>query len=116
MREDSKTFITLTLFMLGLTWTATNAQCPYPFTNEHNGYTTSECYYYAGTAATYKEASASCKNMRHALVMPKTEAGLTDLYYLLKAYPNYYFWVNIFFFLVQTIRIFLFFKNLYFFQ
>ncbi len=70
------------------------SECPYPFTKEHNGYKTNQCYYHAGRAPSYQEAAESCNNMRHTLIMPKTEADLEDLYQLYKAYSYFYYWVN----------------------
>ena len=70
------------------------AQCPYGSTNLHGGYTTRYCYKYLGNTSNYAKAVKKCAEYNLPLVMPKTDAGLDDLYSLYKGYPNYYFWVG----------------------
>ena len=70
-------------------------RCPYPSTDFHNGYSTRYCYYYAGKSDRYDKAVTVCNNMNAKLVMPKTDAGLDDLYSLYKGYSNFYFWVHL---------------------
>ncbi len=84
----------LVVTMLCLAYVAQAQNCPYPSTNNINGYQTRYCYFYAGTTKTYTKAVDKCNQMGFPLVMPKTDAGLDDLYKLYKAYSNFYFWVG----------------------
>jgi hypothetical protein len=68
--------------------------CPPYSTNNINGYQTRYCYRYLGTTKSYTKAVDSCRQYGYTLVMPKTDAGLDDLYKLYKAYSNFYFWVG----------------------
>jgi hypothetical protein len=82
--------------LLCLAYVAQAQNCPFPSTNVRNGYQTRYCYYYAGQASTYSDAINQCKRFGfgYPLIMPKTDAGLDDLYKLSRSYNANYFWVG----------------------